>query len=86
MWIFIKNFETVQLEITKTMGLALNCLDAANDLSHLVINVAALVHVFGDLLLGIHHSGVVTAAKQLANLRQRQIGLLAADIHGNLAG
>ena len=63
MWIFIKSFENVQIRTTKNPVLALNCFDSANNLGHLVVNVAALVHVFGDLLLGIHHGGVVTATK-----------------------
>ena len=34
----------------------------------------------------MHHGGVVAAAELLADLRQRQVGQLAAQVHGDLAG
>ncbi len=46
---------------------------------------AAFGHLAADLLLGVH-DGRVVAAERLADLGQRQIGELAAQIHGDLAG
>ncbi len=42
--------------------------DAGGELVDLVIDRAALSHEFADLSVGMHHSGVIAAAKCLANL------------------
>ena len=59
-------------------------LDPVQNLGDLVIKASALFHKVRDLLVGIHNRGVVAVSKQLADLRQRQVGLLADQIHGNL--
>lgn len=45
-------------------------LNSLDDLCHLVVNVATLVHVIGDFLVGIHNSGVIAATKQLTDFWQ----------------
>ena len=48
------------------LGLLLN---TGGQLIDLVIDRAALSHELADLSVGVHHSGVIAAAKCLANLR-----------------
>ena len=60
--------------------------DAVCQFRHLVVDGSAFLHEFADLLVGVHHRGVVAVAEQLADLGQRQIGELAAQVHGDLSG
>lgn len=46
---------------------------------------ASLGHFGEDFALGVHDGGVV-AAECLADLRQRQVGKFAAQVHRDLAG
>lgn len=61
-------------------------LDPVENLGDLVIEASALFHQVSYLLVGIHNSCVVAVSKQLADFGQRKVGLLADQIHGNLAG
>ena len=60
--------------------------DPVQDLGDLVIEASALFHEVGDLLIGIHNSGVVAVSKQLADFWQGKVGLLTDQIHSNLPG
>ena len=52
-------------------------LDATRDLGDLVVYRATFFHKVGYFLIRIHHSGVVSIAKELANFRKRQTGHFA---------
>src|SRR5215472_11228743 len=60
-------------------------LDLVSKLGDLVVNRPTLGHQRADLPLGVHDSGVVPAAEVLADLWQRQVGQLPAQVHGDLA-
>src|SRR5690606_5934293 len=55
------------------------------DLLHLVVQLPFLFHELGDLLRGVHDRRGVAPAEQLADLREREVGALAAQIHGDLS-
>ena len=57
----------------------------AGDLRDLVIDRSALRHQLADLLVRIHHCGVVTIAKKLADFWQRQTGHFSTQIHRHLS-
>ena len=59
-------------------------LDPVGELGDLVVDAAALGDQLADLLVGVHHRGVVAAAELLADLGQRQVGELAAEVHRDL--
>ena len=59
-------------------------LNLRGDLIDVVIESSPLSHQLTDLPIGMHHSGVVAAAKGLADLRKGEVGELAAEIHRNL--
>src|ERR1700761_709943 len=61
-------------------------LDAVSELGYLCINRAALGHQTADLAIGVDHRGVVPAAELLADLGQRHVGQLAAQVHGDMPG
>ena len=61
-------------------------LDPVGQLSNLVIDRASLSHELADLAISMHHCGVVAAAEGLTNLRKRELGQFAAEIHRDLAG
>src|SRR5690606_33876037 len=65
---------------------ALLLLDPARELGDLVVGRAALGHLPGDLLVRVHHRGVVAAAELLPDLRQGEIAQLSAEVHGDLTG
>ncbi|MPM16706.1 hypothetical protein SDC9_63087 [bioreactor metagenome] len=60
--------------------------DPRGQLGDLGVDLPALREQLADLPLRVHHRGVVAAAELLADLRQRQVGELPAQIHGDLAG
>ena len=60
-------------------------LNLRGDLIDMVIEGSTLSHKLTDLPISMHHSGVVTATEGLANLRKREVGEFAAEIHRNLA-
>src|SRR6185295_17351832 len=59
-------------------------LDARRELLHLFEGLAPLGDLVADLLVGVHDRGVVAAAEGLPDARQRQVGELAAEVHGDL--
>ena len=59
--------------------------DPARKFSHLVINRAAFLDEFANLLVRIHHRRMVTVSKKLADFRERQVRHLSRKIHCNLA-
>src|SRR5689334_14355502 len=59
-------------------------LDARRELLHLFEGLAPLGDLVADLLVGVHDGGVVAAAEGLPDARQRQVGELAAEVHGDL--
>src|SRR5439155_24229667 len=61
-------------------------LDAVGEFGDLVVQRAPLGHLLADLAVGVHHGGVVAAAEGLTDTGQRQVGQLAAQVHGDLAG
>src|SRR5215469_3605346 len=61
-------------------------LDAVGQLGHLVVDGAALGHQRSDLPLGVHDRCVVAAAELLADLGERHLGELAAQVHADLPG
>jgi hypothetical protein len=58
--------------------------DARGEFLDVIEHLAALGHFGEDLSLGVHHGGVVTT-ERLADLRQRKIGELAAQVHRDLS-
>src|SRR5215471_6092847 len=60
-------------------------LDPVRQLSDLVVDRPALSHQRADLAVGVHDRRMIPAAEMLADLRQRQVGELAAQIHRDLA-
>src|SRR5215203_677879 len=59
--------------------------DSGGEFLDVIEDLATFGHLAANLLLGIHHRGVI-AAERLADLGQRQIGELAAEVHRDLAG
>src|SRR6476619_1543415 len=59
-------------------------LDPVGQLGDLVVDTASLGEQLPDLLVGVHDRGVVAAAELLADLGQRQLGELAAEVHRDL--
>src|SRR5699024_4741393 len=57
-------------------------LDPVRQFRHLVVGGPALGHELGDFAVGVHDGGVVPVAEDLADLRQREFGQLAAQVHG----
>ena len=43
--------------------------NGVDNLSHLVIHIAALVHPLGHSAVGIHNSGVIAVSENLTDLR-----------------
>src|SRR5690625_4607698 len=58
--------------------------DPVDELGDLVEDAAPFGHEITDLAVGVHDRGVVTAAELLADLGERQIGELTAEVHGDL--
>ena len=58
--------------------------DARGELGDLVVDRPPFTHQLADLAIGVHDRRVVAAAEGLADLGQRQLGQLAAQIHGCL--
>ena len=67
-------------------GLCALLLDPVRQFGDLVVDRAALGHQLPDLLLRVHHGRMVAAAELLTDLRQRQIGQFAAQVHRDLPG
>ena len=59
--------------------------DPGGEFLDVIEDFTSVGHLIENLLLRIHHRGVVPA-ERLADLRQGQIGQFAAEIHGDLAG
>ena len=64
----------------------LHAFDALDKLLNGVIELAVLLPFLGDLVVGMDDRGMIPAAKAAADLGQRGVGELAAEIHGNLPG
>src|SRR5699024_7411437 len=60
-------------------------LDLCRELGDLVEDRATFLHELADLLVRMHHGGVVAAAELLTDPDQRHIGEFAAQIHRDLA-
>ena len=60
-------------------------LDAVCKLRHVIEGLALFLHELRDLLVRVHNRRVV-ASESLSDLGQGQVGELAAQIHGDLAG
>lgn len=79
-----ENFSTRYPQCVKPSTLTLSrliarvLLDAACYLSHLVIDGAAFFHELADLLVGIHHGGVIPVTEKLADFWQREARHLSA--------
>src|SRR5208282_2321391 len=58
--------------------------DPVSEFGDLVVDRPAFGHQGADLLVRVHHGGVVAAAELLADLRQGQVGQLPAEVHGDL--
>jgi hypothetical protein len=58
--------------------------DPGGELFDVIEDLTALGHLGEDLLLRVHHRGVVPA-ERLSDLGQRQVGELAGQIHGDLS-
>ena len=65
---------------------ALHALDASDEFLDGIIELDIFVAFFGDLVVGMDDRGMIPAAKAAADLGQRGVGELAAEIHGNLPG
>ena len=57
---------------------------AVCELGDLVVDRATLLHELADLLIGVHHRGVVAVAEQLPDFRQREVGELTTQVHRDL--
>jgi len=55
-------------------GEAISLFDLAGELGDLVVYGSPLLHKITNLLVGVHDGGVVTSAKELADLGQREVG------------
>lgn len=64
----------------------LHAFDALDKLPNGVIELAVLLPFLGDLVVGMDDRGMIPAAEAAADLGQRGVGELAAEIHGNLPG
>src|SRR5580698_2512984 len=60
--------------------------DDVHELGHLVVNGAALFHLIADLFDRMNDRGVIPAAEFAGDGGIAEIGALAHDIHGDLAG
>ncbi len=58
------------MRLVKQMLLLSLRLNTVGQFRHLVKDAAALTHQGPDLSIGVHHRGVVTSTKLLANLRK----------------
>lgn len=63
----------------------LHLLDALDEVFDDLMKLGVLLALFGDLVVGVQDGRMVTAAEEVADLRQRGVGELAAEVHGNLA-
>lgn len=61
-------------------------LDAVGDLRDLIEDLTLLPHEGANLAVSMHDGGVVLAAKLGADLGQREVSELAAQVHRNLSG
>jgi len=61
-------------------------LDAVGQLGDLRVDRPAFGHQGADFPVGVDDRGVVAAAELLADLGQRQVGELAAQVHGDVPG
>src|SRR4051794_37234985 len=57
-----------------------------DELGHLVVDLAALLHEGADLLDGVDHRGVVPPAVLPGDGRVAEVGQLPAHVHADLAG
>lgn len=64
----------------------LHLLDALDEVFDDLMKLGVLLALFGDLVVGVQDGRMVTAAEEVADLRQRGVGELAAEVHGNLRG
>src|ERR1700687_859002 len=72
------------LQIFGAMRLALGALaDSRGEFLDVIEHLATLSHLAADLLFRVHHGGVVSP-ESLADLGQRQVGELAAEVHRDL--
>ena len=60
-------------QVGKGLGAGLG-LDAGGEISHLVVQAAALADELADLAVGVHDGCVVASPERLTDLRQGQIG------------
>ena len=60
--------------------------DLCRQLGDLVVDRLTFADELADLLLRVHDGRVVAAAELLADLRQREVRELAAQVHGDLPG
>src|SRR5581483_7400050 len=66
------------------LRLASLLLDPVRQLANLVVDAAALGHQLADLAISVHDRRMVTVPELLADLREREIRELAAQVHGDL--
>src|SRR5690349_13682191 len=59
--------------------------DPGREFLDVIEDLAAFCHRSADLLLGVHDGRVITT-ERLTDFGQRQVGELAAQIHGDLTG
>ena len=59
--------------------------DLLSDIDHLAPQAVISFQHIGHFLAAVHHRGMVTPAQGIADLRQRDVGFFAQQVHGNLA-
>src|SRR5690242_5749604 len=61
-------------------------LDELGELVDLFVDLPALRHLLLDLVDRVDHGRVIALAERLGDLREREVGELATDVHRDLAG